>query len=393
MIQHIFPIMPTFVCAFWAVLLILLNFEKRSEPTRILATFMVVAMALYFCHATFFYEQTATMPITDTIYILANLAVFPLYYIYIFRLTSSSVKTRNILWVLLPSIIFGTGVGIVYLLMSHEEQMCYINEYLYQFQLYQDTKLISYQCTLHNVARVVFALEVILVLIFGLKRLNAYNAALPNKYVDVEERSLTAHSRMLVYFVVVSFLSFFFNIIGRSQFAHSYLVVIPSVLFSVMIFALGMIGLRMHNMRFTNEDTDAVNEPQSVAADDEPDPTVGTTISDSQISELASKIRSLVEEKQLYLRYDLKSKDLIAELCTNHYYFSLAFGSMHCTFADYINNLRIQHAVSLIKENRSLKLTEIMLESGYLSEASFFRNFKRIMGCTPKQYIAGCNAS
>lgn len=149
----------------------------------------------------------------------------------------------------------------------------------------------------------------------------------------------------------------------------------------------------MHNMRFTIEEPDLINEPQSGASAEEPDFAVDTTISDSQILELASKIRSLVEEKKLYLRYDLKSKDLIAELCSNHYYFSLAFGSMNCTFADYINNLRIQHAVSLIKENRSLKLTEIMLESGYLSEASFFRNFKRIMGCTPKQYIAGCAPS
>lgn len=393
MIEHIYVIMPTFVCAFWAVLLILLNFEKRSESTRILTAFMIVAMVLYLCHATFFLEQTAIMPITDTIYLIANLTVYPLYYIYILKLTSASMKFRKIGWVLLPAIIIGTGVGIGYLLMTQEEQMCYINGYLYQCQLCQETKIITYQSTLHNVARIVFAVEVILVLVLGLKKLHAYNNALPNKYVDVEERSLTAHSRMLVYFVVVSFLSFFFNIIGRSQFAHSYLVVIPSVLFSVMIFALGMIGLRMHYMRRTIEDFDLANEPQPNASDEYPETPVDTTITDSQIEDLASKIQSLVKEKQLYLRYDLKSKDLITELCTNHYYLSLAFGSMNCTFADYINKLRIQHAVSLIRQKRDMKLTEIMLESGYLSEASFFRNFKRIMGRTLKQYISSCKVT
>lgn len=51
----------------------------------------------------------------------------------------------------------------------------------------------------------------------------------------------------------------------------------------------------------------------------------------------------------------------------------------------YINGLRITHAIDLLKGS-TLSVTDIMLESGFISKSSFNTEFRRITGKTPSQY-------
>ena len=84
----IFTVMPMFVCLFWTTLLALdLLTGKRSRNRLLLTIFMLTATVLYFGHCAFFNHNTPIIPLTDTLYSIANLAVYPLYYLYICALT------------------------------------------------------------------------------------------------------------------------------------------------------------------------------------------------------------------------------------------------------------------------------------------------------------------
>lgn len=56
------------------------------------------------------------------------------------------------------------------------------------------------------------------------------------------------------------------------------------------------------------------------------------------------------------------------------------------SFSQHLNDLRIKHACSILQEDRSLSVTEVMLESGYATKSSFNKEFLRVMGMSPTQY-------
>ncbi len=52
----------------------------------------------------------------------------------------------------------------------------------------------------------------------------------------------------------------------------------------------------------------------------------------------------------------------------------------------YINGLRVSHAKTLFSDNR-LSLTDICYACGFQSSGSFYKEFKKITGLTPKEYL------
>lgn len=55
------------------------------------------------------------------------------------------------------------------------------------------------------------------------------------------------------------------------------------------------------------------------------------------------------------------------------------------TFCDYINHIRVKSAESLLS-NSELSITEIAMQSGFSSIATFNRLFKSFTGCSPSEY-------
>lgn len=56
------------------------------------------------------------------------------------------------------------------------------------------------------------------------------------------------------------------------------------------------------------------------------------------------------------------------------------------TFSDYVNELRINHAVALITQQKK-SVQNACFESGFNNISYFNRKFKQLYGCTPKQYV------
>lgn len=86
------------------------------------------------------------------------------------------------------------------------------------------------------------------------------------------------------------------------------------------------------------------------------------------------------------------SLDILAEkLNVSKYRISRVFGDKLCTsISDYVNRLRVQQAQSLLLATEG-DVREICTACGYENPRTFNREFKRICGCTPREFRQGRN--
>lgn len=55
--------------------------------------------------------------------------------------------------------------------------------------------------------------------------------------------------------------------------------------------------------------------------------------------------------------------------------------------SDYINRLRLEYAVRMIKDNKNFTIDYIAEASGFNSRSTFYRVFQNVYGMTPSQYL------
>ncbi|MBO7052606.1 MAG: AraC family transcriptional regulator, partial [Prevotella sp.] len=78
MIKYLITSLPMLVCLFWSAVLWMDWREQRSVAKLRLMAFSVTAALLYMGHYVYFNHEYELIPVTDTIYCMANLMVFPL---------------------------------------------------------------------------------------------------------------------------------------------------------------------------------------------------------------------------------------------------------------------------------------------------------------------------
>ena len=363
--------LPMIVCGVLSVLIVLSLYDCRNMAKTRLLFFMATATLLYLAHFIYFNRLMTVIPLTDAIYCFCNLAVFPLYYLYIEELTDYRPNRWRQALCLLPSLLGGMAVGLLYILMDRQEMTLFIEHYLYGNEFASLSGLTFWQAMIHVAVRIVFALQVPLVLYFGFRRITAYNAVVETNYSDIEGKRIVWVKTLLVLFAVTSLVSFVFNLIGRQRFIDEAVpLAIPAVLFSMLLLLIGHVGL---NQRFSVQDIEA-----EVFLESEPIP------EDCAYSELLEKIRKLMSEEKLYLYPNLKVSDLARLLNSNRNYIYNAINvEMGISFSDYINSQRVDYASQLLKAHPELSINDVMFKSGFTSTSAFYRNFKKFKGITP----------
>ena len=377
MITLLFSSLPMFACGFWAVLIgCTLYFDGRNRGHLMLLLFMVTASLLYAGHCAFLNHFYSDMPVLDSLYSFANLAVYPLFYVYIVSMTSPESQLRHTWLYFIPSAVIGIMVSVIYIMMSPQELDSFIRIISYNEDFGSGTGLCKMMGYTRLAAKAVFAIEVVAVLIAGSLKITAYNKSIEAYYADTEGKKLTAFQWYMYLFTACSLASIIFNFIGRSRFDSSaWMMAIPSLLFSSLLFGLGFIGFRQSFTIDHFEQEESADEiiPESAPASKQEKP-------------LIERIEEVVTKRQLYLRHNLKISDVAAELCTNRLYVSTAINEeMGISFSDYINRKRVNYAIHLMSVNPQLTIYEIADLSGFSSDKSFYRNFKNITGKSPKE--------
>lgn len=113
----------------------------------------------------------------------------------------------------------------------------------------------------------------------------------------------------------------------------------------------------------------------------------------SKLSEEDMLLRDILfemEDAQLFLRKGLTLTELCQLVASNRSYVSSCINdNTGLSFNDFVNSYRIRYAQALLQWNtEGLTIAAIRDKSGFETESTFIRNFKKFAGCTPSEWQA-----
>ena len=118
-----------------------------------------------------------------------------------------------------------------------------------------------------------------------------------------------------------------------------------------------------------------------------PEPIATQETAEEDVPHLMQHINSIMESQKLYKNSELKLSDLANAVGSNRRAVSDCINSqVGCSFNQYVNTFRTEHAKRIIRQYPDRKLSDIFLEAGFANETSFFRTFKALTGMTPTEY-------
>jgi AraC-like DNA-binding protein len=239
-----------------------------------------------------------------------------------------------------------------------------------------NSTLINIQKTNYLISRIVFVVQVLYFLIKGQKLVKNYNRQIANFYSNLESKTILWVNYFLYSFVITSVMSIVFNILGRSFFMESpFLLLIPSLIFSVLLFFIGLLGY-MQNHTVVDLEIEVMQSENQ-------------TPKNHTITKLNENLVDLFVNEAIYKEPDLKITHISERLHTNRTYISKHINTeFSCTFNDFVNRYRITEAKRLLTEEstKNYSLNYISEKSGFGSMGSFMRVFKEMEGITPGQF-------
>ena len=375
MIKTILTTLPVLVCVLMTIQLMLEQRRRKSSVLGWLIAWSLAATLLYIGHFAYFNHIDPWMPLTTIIYIGMNISVYPLYLLYISELTDIrplSTRPLAVAGLLGPAAVAMMLCSIIFMLMGAQETAAFLRTFLYDasFSGLEGPALVL--AIVLTICRFIFVFQVIAVGIMGTQKVRKYHHTLSLYYADTEDKEAYGLTSLLYLVVATSFLSAIFNFIGRQLFLDSDWLALPSLAFSVLLFAIGWIGM---NQRFsihdiplntldTTEDADAATQEgtQQQTAD----------------WKLYIRFDELVCTERLYLKHDLRLESVTKKLGTNRTYLLNALNNCrHITFKEYINKLRIEYAEQLMEEHPEISKIDVAIKAGYNNPSSFYRNYKQ----------------
>lgn len=366
MILNLAISLPLITCALFSMLILLEWYNRQLREQHTLFAFMLTATLLYVGHYIYFNRAVELLPLSDILYVSANITVYPLYLIYIIRLTS---KWRAVYWLmLLPGLLAIMATGTGYIFMTDEEDRMFVHNYLYHNSQTGLTDMALFQAYIRQFCKLVFAIEVIATVVIGSMMIRRYDRMVDEFYADTDDKSMRNIQSILYLVLTIAVLSFIVNIIGRARFTdHEIILTTTSLMFSALLFAIGYEGLHRHfsiiDMRTNKE---------QVSNDD------SAALKDAVNRSMTERIIALVENDKIYLQPDLKLDDLAQMMHTNRTYIYQAVNQqMGISFNEFINRYRIAHAKRLMASDPTLSMNDVALQSGFASLSSFYRNMKK----------------
>lgn len=348
----LFTVLPFIVCLMWTVIISLDNAGGWKKYDRAyLAAFMLACSLLYLGHAVHFNSAQGSMSFVDCIYAGTNLWVYPLFYLYLRQLTTPVKLRWNAALAILPGLL------------------------VFLFSVYELYVLGRLDIT-HKLNRFLFPVTVVLSSTGGFLRIEKHNRLVRELYSNTEKKTYGQLLWLMVLMLIASVVSIGLNHVGRDYFGRDILLAVPSSFFSAVLFAIAYVGSRIE---FAAQDA-AVDFPEPPEA--EPDDGIDSLVG------LASRLDAIMTEGALYQQPNLKITDLAEAVASNRTYVSKALnGIKGMSFSDYVNGYRIAKAKELLLSEDSYTMSVVAEKSGFLSDTTFYRQFKALTGLTPSQWL------
>jgi len=219
---------------------------------------------------------------------------------------------------------------------------------------------------------------------------NIYYALLNLSHINKAKKYLiSAIDQNKIHFILI----FNYALLGLTLISvFSYLILPPFIaefiimpIIMIVVFFMVLFSAINHEALFTQMQLDIfvleskiVKEPISITVEMTDEYKLAIENIDKEINENIFLVQSLtltsLSEKVGVKPY------LLSQIFKNHY---------KTNFYDFINKKRINYSIELLKDNKQNKLSieGIGLSSGFNSRASYYRNFKKNYGLTPREFI------
>ena len=230
--------------------------------------------------------------------------------------------------------------------------------------------------TIPWVLYVYYLLLIIGIIIYMVRATRQYGRWLRDNYADLEHKEVW-QSLVVLGIILLSFCFYAFEL--QSPFYKYATQVNEIILICFLVWRVE-----------TLSDL-SISQEQDLPADlDNPD----KDESDVSQNELTDNIEALLQkyciDTQLYLQHDLTLPQLAQAIGTNRFYLSQYFSNKEMNYNTYINDLRINHFISLYREAVAtyshFTIQQLANDSGYRSYSTFNLAFKQRMGKTVKAW-------
>lgn len=296
----------------------------------------------------------------------------PIFYIYTLLVVKKEERFKSkLLLHFIPFMVVYLYVSPFYLL-SFEEKLLKINEYLTQVQ--PDLEFISFFKPIHGILYTWLSLNII----------SEFRERLKTSFSNIDKKKLDwlkylIMSTMIVWVVVAMVIA-----AGIVLDSHNIIFDVVIYLFiSILIYAIGYGAL--NHAEVLNQTELEIDTMQ----DQIKDKYEKSNLRDEDIERLKNDLLEIMQTKKLYLRSELTLADLAKELgITNHNLSEVLSKSFNKNFYDLINSYRVEEFKELVKnpDYAHYSLLAVAFESGFSSKSSFNTIFKKLTDSTPSEY-------
>ncbi len=308
---------------------------------------------------------------------LADLSVYPMYYLYIRLLTRDIYFKYSYLWHLLPAVVLAVLLQVLISSASGADRELYFNQIVvhHHWPAGAVSPLLKAIAITYFASRIIFGIQSVVYLLLGLQLIKKYNNRVANFYSNPDGRQLVWVELLTITLLITAVASFTANLLGRNFFAANHLLIIPSFLFSLMFFIIGLLGNKQeYNISDVVIDENKENDSQGIIENQDA---------------LKEKLVAFMEKEKPFLNPNFRITDLSPKLFTNRTYLShLINTEFKMSFSDFVNRYRIQHAKTLMDKDMesNYSLNYFSEQSGFGSVSSFIRAFKQVEGVTAGTY-------
>ena len=210
-------------------------------------------------------------------------------------------------------------------------------------------------------------------IVYMVRALRQYGRWLRDNYADLE------HKEVWQSFVVLAIIVLMFAIYALNGGDLAYEYILQLVVIVLICYLLWRVET-LSDLSISQQQSQLAAELASVESEDADHDELPQAIRDK----IRTSLQQHCIDTQLYLQHDLTISQLAQAIGTNRTYLSQYFSSQGLTYNAYINDLRVNHFVSLYRENvaahRSFTVYQLAKESGYSSYSTFCGIIKRKTG-------------
>ncbi|MBZ4035562.1 helix-turn-helix domain-containing protein [Flavobacterium sp. 17A] len=353
------------------LVVILSSKKNKSDADKILALWLFFTgfhLFLYYLH---YKNDFASFPFLLGLELPMPLLQGPFLYLYTSALTNQNQNKKYNLLHFLPFVIAILFLMPFFSLSFEEKLKVFQNE----GKGYENLILILYSAIL--LSGIVYAL-------LSLQKLSKHRKNISDQFSFNEKINL----RWLQYLILGSSIIWIVVIFYEDEYIFSFVV------FYLMF--IGYFGIKQVGI-FTNQSvnenaflTISANENIEIETVSEKVKYEKSGLSNTELQSIHQKLNEIMTNEKLYKNPDLTLTELSQKLNVHPNVLSQVINSAEGTnFYDYINSQRVEEFQKLIllPENQKFTLLSVAFECGFNSKTAFNRNFKKVTGLSPSEYL------